>query len=89
MPATVCFAQNQRPASPTLQLGWDNTGTSGSLEIRNDFAQPIIFFTNGSGSPYMGILGNTHPGFVGIGTTTPNYKLDVQSAYYIEYLYSI
>ena len=33
--------------SPGFQLGWDNTGTSGTLEIRNDFSsQPINFFLN-------------------------------------------
>lgn len=35
-----------RPLAPAFQLGWDNTGTSGSLELRNDFNQPINFFTN-------------------------------------------
>lgn len=30
-------------------LGWDNTGTSGSLEIRNDFQNPINFLTNNGG----------------------------------------
>jgi len=36
---------NVRPASPAAQLGWDNSGTSGDLQIRNDFSsQPIDFY---------------------------------------------
>lgn len=47
--AQVKTLTNVRPASPTLQLGWDNTGVAGSLDIRNDFAnQPINFLLNGT-----------------------------------------
>jgi hypothetical protein len=77
-------------------VGWDNTGTQGSLEIRNDFSDHINFSTNGN--PRMTILGSNTPGytnegFVGIGTSTPAYRLDVSgdiriapaaSAFYIE-----
>lgn len=58
-------------------LGWDNTGTSGALDIKNDFSQPIRFYTNASASPYMTILGSTNPGFVGIGTTAPGELFEV------------
>jgi hypothetical protein len=35
---------NLRPATGQPFLGWNNSGTSGTLEIRNDFNQPINFF---------------------------------------------
>lgn len=34
-------------------LGWDNNGTTGSLEIRNDFDQPINIFNSGSQRAYI------------------------------------
>jgi hypothetical protein len=57
-------------------LGWDNTITNTfNLNIRHDLNYNINFFTGGT--QRMTILGNTNPGFVGIGTTTPLSKLDV------------
>ncbi len=44
----VSFSQvtqlnNQRPSVGDNFLGWNNSGTSGSLQIRNDHNQPIYF----------------------------------------------
>ncbi|MEW6469358.1 MAG: hypothetical protein AB1458_10550 [Bacteroidota bacterium] len=62
-------------------LGWNNLGVSGSLNIRNDFAnQPINFLTGGAtlGFQRMTIRPN---GFVGIGNgfTNPIFRLDVDN----------
>ncbi len=75
--AQVKTLTNLRPLNPTLQLGWDGTGSNpGSLEIRNDFStQPINFITNGAN--WMTIAnGGTYFG-VGIATTSPSQYLDV------------
>jgi hypothetical protein len=62
-------------------VGWDGiNGSSGPLEIRNDWSDHINFYTNGS--QRMTILGNntvtgTTAGNVGIGTTSPTQSLQV------------
>lgn len=56
-------SNNVRSAS-TAFLGWNSSGTSGSLEIRNDFDQPINFSTNGA------LRATINPnGDVGVGTS--------------------
>ncbi|MBK9729840.1 MAG: hypothetical protein IPO83_00855 [Chitinophagaceae bacterium] len=50
------------------------------MQIRNDAAYNINFHTNGS--QRMTILGNTNPGFVGIGTTSPSSVLEVDASNY-------
>lgn len=66
---------NMRAATPDY-LGWDNTGIAGSLQIRNDFNQPIQFHTNGVQRMHINenltgytYLGNNIPvnGYIGIG----------------------
>lgn len=60
-------------------LGWDNTGLSRSLIIRNDFTnQPITFFTS-SGTP-MERMRLTPTGELGLGTTAPSSLLHLTSA---------
>ncbi len=49
--AQTTTTSNLRPATGTPFLGWDAGGTSGTLEIRNNFNEPIEFFTNNT--PYM------------------------------------
>src|ERR1044072_4005453 len=57
---------NARPAFSAF-IGWDGTGpNTGSLDIRNDFTQPINFFT--AGTQQMTI---TFAGLVGVGTAPP------------------
>jgi hypothetical protein len=58
----------------TYYLGW-NSLQNFDLNIKHDGAQNVNFYT--SGSQRMTILGNTNPGFVGIGIATPSFKLDV------------
>src|SRR6187401_2400845 len=60
---------NARPSTPAF-TGWDASGVSGSLEVRNDFNDNINFFTNGN--QQATILAN---GNVGIGTPTPTARL--------------
>jgi len=60
-------------------LGWAN-GNAIPLKIQNINAQPIEFYTGTGPTKYMTILGSTNPGFVGIGTATPVYKLDIREA---------
>ncbi len=60
---------NVRPPG-TPYLGWDGTGIfPGSLEIRNNFNQPIDFYTNNSATPRMRIAS---AGWVGIGSSNPS-----------------
>ena len=64
-------------------LGWGSFGTSGSLEIRNDFtgSYPINFFTGGNSTTNqrMTILGSAGNGYVGIGSgfSTPQALLHI------------
>lgn len=46
--AQTTTTSNLRPATgtPFPFLGWDAGGTSGTLEIRNNFNEPIDFFTD-------------------------------------------
>ncbi|MBK8846781.1 MAG: hypothetical protein IPO27_09670 [Bacteroidetes bacterium] len=67
---------NNRPAIGPNFLGWNNLGTPGTLEIRNDLAnQPINFFTNNL--QRMTIRGND--GFIGMNNPTPIFNLTVGS----------
>ncbi|MBN4071181.1 tail fiber domain-containing protein [Crocinitomix catalasitica] len=56
-------------------LGW-TTGFTGSLEIRNDFTEPIEFFTNNV--ERMTIRGQVgfNEGFVGFNETNPQFRID-------------
>ncbi|MFM2156856.1 MAG: hypothetical protein RL516_1605 [Bacteroidota bacterium] len=58
----------------TFYLGW-NSAQFFDLNIKHEGSQNINFYTGGS--QRMTILGNTNPGFVGIGITNPLSKLDV------------
>lgn len=73
---------NIRPATgtPFPFLGWNNVGTAGTLEIRNDFTNHINFFTDGTQK--MTILGtnDNEDGNVGIGLVAPKARLHVVSA---------
>lgn len=75
--AKITFAQtttsnNVRPTTPAF-TGWNGAGgNSGTLEVRNDFASDINFFTNTTQKAT--ILSN---GNMGIGTATPGQKLTV------------
>lgn len=75
---TTAFGQGGSPgnnSSVGLFLGFDGTGLSQPLDIRNNFInQPIRFFTNNSPFPQMRLEANGH---VGIGLTTGNDVLDI------------
>ena len=80
--ANVTFSQSTIPGNvrplTVAYLGWDGTGVNtGSLEIKNNFAQPINFSTGGF--QQMTILGSGNVGFVGIGKnfTSPASLLSV------------
>lgn len=69
--------------STTAFLGWNNTGTPGSLDVRNDFtgSQPINFFTGGNAAANqrLTILGSAGNGYVGVGSgfNTPQALLHI------------
>src|SRR5688572_2545884 len=58
---------------PGLFLGWDNTGTAGSLEIRNDFNESIYFKINTTNRAKIDSLGK-----FGIGISLPLRRLHVR-----------
>jgi hypothetical protein len=66
------------PVFTTDYLGWAS-GNNLSLLINNKDPYPINFLTNNI--QYMTILGSTNPGFVGIGTSSPLFKLDLDNGY--------
>ena len=72
--AQVTILNTSRPGTTPRFLGWDNTGTAGNLEIRNDFNNSIDLFTNGT--QRMTILSG---GNVGIGTASPVTGLHLNS----------
>ncbi|MBN4077666.1 hypothetical protein JYT25_00795, partial [bacterium AH-315-C20] len=66
-----------RPATAAF-TGWDGTGPNfGPLEIRNNFTEPIEFFTNNV--ERMTIRGQVgfNEGFVGINENNPQFRLDI------------
>ncbi|MBK9729838.1 MAG: hypothetical protein IPO83_00845 [Chitinophagaceae bacterium] len=62
------------------------SGGGNPLRIKTEDAQNLNFYTNSGSGTFnnlrMTILGNTNPGFVGIGTTSPSSVLEVDASNY-------
>lgn len=54
-----------------------NPNASNNVSIGTVQSGHLNFFTNNSGTPYVTILGSGNTGFVGMGTTSPEFKLHV------------
>ena len=77
--AQVTVGNNVRPATPAFN-GWDGTGINvGSLDIKNEFTQPINFFTStfpharidASGNFTIGITNQNNYFAIGLSGPTP------------------